>query len=311
MKRNTPIDENVLDYLIVYHGISKGEGGRFSPENTKVIALYDYLGRWFSKDYIIERIDHFDELRSNGVGNRIPFFRDLNYLNGQLGEMALLSSRSSLLRKRYIDIDIDSEIMVEVNNMCSNMCSRRRKSPRVYHLLKHLIPKVELDDGFIYYSHAWFIVPYRPEELPLDMVWFWWKQDERLNAVCYRSTTENAFFKQAFNLDFVETGSYNLKHSGTLNKNTHLNDVLEYSGDDYVLVFRLEDDEIISGRPQPINHEYELKPIVPVDLLYADSRSVLEYHTMINKYYDLYHLRNKKAKQALQLSGFNLKAKDE
>ena len=160
-----------------------------------------------------------------------------------------------------------------------------------------------LDDGLkensIYYSHAWFMVfPNRTAELPLDMVLFWWKQDDRLNAVCYRSVTDNASFSKAFKLDLAEAERFYLKPNGNLDNNYHLYDVLEYSGDDYVLVFRLEDDKIISGRPQPIKHEYELKPIVQTGLC-VDSKSALESHEMIEKYYELFHLGNKKAEQAL------------
>lgn len=137
------------------------------------------------------------------------------------------------------------------------------------------------------------------------MMIFWWKQDGKLNAVCYRSMTDVVRSFEAFGITPLELAGI---FDGMILE--HKN-VLRYSGDDYALVFRLEGDTITCGRPPLIKHEYEL-PLIP-----HDSSAIImtstepEYHELIEKYYTLYRLSNKKAKQALKDSEFNLNPSDD
>jgi hypothetical protein len=86
------------------------------------------------------------------------------------------------------------------------------------------------------------------------------------------------------------------------------NDVLGYSGGDYALVFRMSGNTITCGRPPLIKHKYKL-PLIPNNIATIANESIeSKIHELIEKYYALYRLGNKKAKQALKLSGFNLKA---
>jgi hypothetical protein len=303
MKRNTTIDENVLDYLIVNSETSKGEVERLSLEDPKVIVLYDILGRWFSKNHIIERIAHFDDLRSNGGGNAISLLTNPDYLNGQLGYMKLIGIRNSLFSVNAIKID--DEIWVFVNNLCR----RRYNREKVLTLLKYLQPQ-EVSEDAIWYTQTDFhtFYPFSLERLPREMVSFWWKQDGKLNAVCYRSTNSDDSFMKILNIRF--------KKNGNINKEKFLHDVVGHSGDDYAMVFRMEGDKIINGNPPIIEHDLDLEPISIKDpFMFVQSLNEESFmqndHVVIEKYYALYRLGNKKAEEALRRGGFNLKAKDE
>lgn len=295
MKRNTPIDEDVLDYLIAKNRIAKVKEGQISPKDPIVIALYDYLHRWFSKSTIIERI----------VSLSFKGRNELDPLLAMLNEQKV-DALNRLSFEINNTIDIDDEIMVEVNNLCShgkiNLC-RRRKLNKVLTLLNYLKPQEVAGDA-IWFNRTNFHSSYHlvSEGLPREMVSFWWKQDGKLNAVCYRSTSNDDGFIN--NILFGVTGN--------INKEKFLQDVVGHSGNDYAMVFRMEGDTITNGNPPIIKHNLVLKPISIINP-FIIGLDHLDYfmqndHVVIEKYYALYHSGNKKAEEALRRSRFNLKA---
>lgn len=214
--------------------------------------------------------------------------------------------------KKKETIFIDSEIMVEINNLCC-----QGESSKVNDLLKYITPQKvldkSLDENSLWLAFSFFGgYPYPLKELPKDVVSFWWKQDGELNAVCYISNTDNANFIEAFKLDISEVGRivFNKTGNGKINKEVHLNNVLSYSGNDYDLMFRLQGETIKCGRPPLIKHDYDLQLIDNLSPYSSVNQRVSDCHEKIEKYYDLYRLGNKKAKQALKASGFNLDAMD-
>lgn len=124
MKRKQILYEEVLDYLIISQ-IFSGKDLKLSLDDPRVIALYDYLGRWLPKDKIYNRIEYYDKLRRESAGDKLPFLRDSNYPIGALRELTLTIERNSFLFQEEEFIEVDGEVLVEVNNLCN--CGKRKK----------------------------------------------------------------------------------------------------------------------------------------------------------------------------------------
>lgn len=297
-KKNSFFDLDFLDYVIfTWFTWFQGKSLQLSEDNSEIIAMYDYFGRWFSKKEILDRINELREKEK-------PIDQLLSDQNRKKSMILALKSISSGIVG--LEHDVNREIIIEVNNL-----SRRGKSLGVQTLLKYFTPlkisKLAQDKGNMCCQYLPLLRGVGFMGIPSHMIMFWWKQDDKVNAVCYRSITDDVNFFDVFgispSLAFFEGES--LKGGMLID----YNDVLGYSGDDYALVFRIEGNNLTCGRPPLIKHEYEL-PLIPHHISVNATIESFD-HELIEKYYALYHLGNKKAEEALRRSGFNLKAKDE
>lgn len=97
-------------------------------------------------------------------------------------------------------------------------------------------------------------------------------------------------------------GDHRLGEYGDIQKDINIDKILNYTGPDYMPIFRMVGNKITCSNPPLIRHDYRLKPLrIPGSLL------SLEFNpSYFEKYYDLYHTDNWNAKHAIERGGFNL-----
>ncbi len=108
-----PFKVEHLDFLIVDRAIRYTPKGRFTEEDGGVIALYNFFGRWFSRQFIIDRINYINEV-SQKEGKHIPSFMD-ERLRLSWGICITTGHMSNRIRKRRC-IGIECRL-----NDCSKM----------------------------------------------------------------------------------------------------------------------------------------------------------------------------------------------
>lgn len=209
-------------------------------------------------------------------------------------------------------IEINTEIMVEINNLC-----HFNEPRKVADLIKYMIPQWYKDgkaDKCIYLRHIYLRHSPNPyssviyEGLPSHILLFCWKEKEGvlhskdvLHSKCYVSVAENPEFRKAFHLDFSgmddqdcdpdELGWYYF-----MGKTNNLEHIVNYSGSEYIPVFQLIGNSITCCRPPVIRHKYQLETL----------KSPCNDYELKQKYYDLLHTGNWNAKHAIERGGFNL-----
>ena len=116
-----PFKVEHLDFMIVDRAIRYTPKGRFTEEDGGVIALYNFFGRWFSKQFIIDRINYINEV-SQKEGKHIPSYMDANgyFQNAfqELHELYKNKCKAEENEDKSKIISIDTEIILEINNLC-------------------------------------------------------------------------------------------------------------------------------------------------------------------------------------------------
>jgi uncharacterized protein (DUF1810 family) len=202
-------------------------------------------------------------------------------------------------------IEINTEIMVEINNLC-----HFNEPWKVANLIKYMIPQWFMDSkvesNCIYLRHIFLRHSPEPcssviyEGLPQDMTLFCWKQNGIFYSICYISVVEDADFRKSFHLDFDgmddqdcdpdELGWYYF-----MGKTNNLYNIVNYSGFEYAPVFRLTGDAIICCQPPVIRHKYRLRTL----------NTSCGNYALIQKYNDLAHSGNWNAKRAIERGELN------
>lgn len=197
-------------------------------------------------------------------------------------------------------IEINTEIMVEINNLC-----HFNEVWKVKNLLKYMIPKWYKDAknevSCIYLREIY--LKHSPESrnstvhdgLPKEMVLFCWKEEGVLQSICYLSVIEDSDFRKAFHINFEgmddqdcdtdELGWYYF-----MDKQLNIDNIVNYSGSEYVPVFRIVGDTITCCEPPVIRHKYRLRPL----------SARCDDYSLRQKYYDLYDSGNWNAKRAIE-----------
>lgn len=293
-----PFKVEHLDSMIVDRAIRYTPKGRFTEDDGGVIALYNFFGRWFSKQFIIDRINYINEV-SQKEGKHIPSFMNANgfFQNAfqELHKLYINKCEAEENEDKSMVISIDTEMILEINNLC-----HFNESQKMYALLK----KYFFSDT---HSGNWGIMLKTfnlqcLEGIPKNMLLFHWDDNGTAHLWCYMSQSNDANY-HLFNFDYSNTngndfGDHRLGVYGFIQKNINLSKILDYSGTHYVPLFRMDGDKIVCCNPPLIRHKYRLKPLyIPGD------GKESEY---FDKYYDLYHTGNWKAKEAIERGGFNL-----
>jgi uncharacterized protein (DUF1810 family) len=208
-------------------------------------------------------------------------------------------------RKNPPIIEINTEIMVEINNLC-----HLNEVRKVETLLKYMIPKWYRDskseDSCIYFREIYLKHSPEPrssviyEGLPKEIALFCWKEEGVLHGVCYVSVVEDASFRSAIQINFEgmddqdcdpdELGWYYF-----MAKKINIDNVVNYSGSEYAPVFRIDGDTITCCKPPIIRHKYRLKSL----------SARCDDYSLKEKYHDLYRTGNWNAKHAIERGGFN------
>lgn len=251
-----------------------------------------------------------------------------------MGKCGITTKASTNMNKENAPtIEINTEIMVEINNLC-----HFNEPRKVADLIKYMIPQWYKDgkaDKCIYLRHIYLRHSPNPyssviyEGLPSHILLFCWKEKEGvlhskdvLHSKCYVSVAENPEFRKAFHLDFSgmddqdcdpdELGWYYF-----MGKTNNLERIVNYSGTEYTPVFKMEGDNIKCFRPPLIRHHYRLPDFKDLEINtgYDALRLLLESKGSIKKakstieyekYMDLYHSGNWNARRAIERGGFNL-----
>ena len=294
-----PFKVEQLDFLIVDQAI---RGYHCTEESQEVKALYNFFGRWFSRRFIAERICLIDET-SEKEHRGYPEFMDADgYMREAfLGLSRMFDTKCEAEKKedeKYI-ISIDTEMILEINNLC-----HFNEPQKMFALLKKY---------FFTGTHSgnWDIMLntfklQRLEGIPRNMLLFHWEDNGTPHLWCYMSQSNDADY-HSFHFDFSNTngndfGNHRLGEYGFIQKDINLSKILDYSGSDYVPLFRMDSDKIVCCNPPLIRHKYRLKPLyVP-----GDNFALEKKPEFFDKYYDLYHSGNRNAKYAIERGGFNL-----
>lgn len=289
-----PFKVEHLDYAIV-SGPSVPTLLCLSENNEKVVHLYNYFGRWFPKEDIVLRLLDIDR-QCSVEGRRIPSRMDADFMKRSFDELNDVFKRLNEHQEDALEVDINTELLVEINNLC-----HFKESNKVRCLLKYIIPGgLHNGDHTLYYREM--RLKSGNLELPNDMVLFWWTESGIPHVVCYRSLSEALRSREAFRIDFSDTDDNDcdpdeLGYYYFIGRDTNLGNVVDYAGTDYVPVFRLDGDVLTCCNPPLIRHKYRLAPLtMPGD-------RAPEFY---EKYYDLYHTGNWNAKHAIERGGFNL-----
>ena len=134
------------------------------------------------------------------------------------------------------------------------------------------------------------------------MLVFHWEDNGTPQMLCYISVSDNAS-RRIFQLDYANTndndwGTHHWGEWGLVQKDINLDEIINYAGPDYKLMFRMVGDSITCGNPPLIRHKYRLRTLrIPCNNMSP------EY---IEKYYDLFHTGNWNARHAIERGGFNL-----
>lgn len=294
-----PFKVEQLDFLIVDQAI---RGYHCTEDSQQVKALYNFFGRWFSKRFIAERIRYIDEI-SEREHRGYPEYMDADgYMREAfLGLSRLFDARceAEKIEEEKGYVSIDTEMILEINNLC-----HFNESQKMYALLK----KYFFTDT---HSGNWGIMLktfnlQRLEGIPRNMLLFHWDDNGTPHLWCYMSKSNDAYY-HLFNFDYSNTngndfGNHRLGEYGFIQKDINLSKILDYSGPDYVPMFRMDGDMIVCCNPPLIRHKYRLKSLyVP-----GDNFALKKSPVYFDKYYDLYHSGNWNAKHAIERGGFNL-----
>ena len=294
-----PFKVEQLDFVIVDRVI---RGYHCTEDSPQVTNLYNFFGRWFSRHFIAERIRYIDEI-SVKENRGYPEYMDADgYMREAFLGLNRLFDTKSKAKKNEDEkqtISIDTEMILEINNLC-HFC----ESHKMYSLLKKY---------FFTDTHFgnWGIMLktfklQRLEGIPRNMILFHWNDNGTPHLWGYMSISDEAYY-QSFNFDYSNTngndfGDHRLGEYGFIQKDKNLNKILDYSGSDYVSMFRMDGDKIVCCNPPLIRHKYRLKPLyVP-----GDNFAIKKSPVYFDKYYDLYHSGNWNAKYAIERGGFNL-----
>ena len=296
---NNPFKVEQLDFLIVDQAI---RGYHCTEDSPQVTALYNFFGRWFTKRFIAERIRYIDET-SEKEHRGYPEYMDADgYMREAFLGLSQLFDKKSEAEKSEDEkqtISIDTEMILEINNLCHFDESRK-----MYALLK----KYFFTDT---HSGNWGIMfkifKLQPlEGIPRNMLLFHWDNNGEPHLWCYMSNSNDAYY-QSFNFDYSNTngndfGNHRLGEYGFIQKDINLSKILDYSGSDYVPMFRMDGDKIVCCNPPLIRHKYRLKSLyVP-----GDNFALQKKPEFFDMYYDLYNSGNWNAKHAIERGGFNL-----
>lgn len=244
------------------------------------------------------------------------------------GMTSIISSKMDMSNhKKTTIIEINTEIMVEINNLCH--FNEPLKASKL--IKKYMIPDFILRGGMmetIYLREIYLRkLPIRGgieiyEELPWDMFLACWNESGEFHCICYLSVEEKASFGEAFhiNYDGVDGNDCDPDELGWyyfVSKCLNISSIVNYSGTEYTPVFKMEGDNIICFRPPLIRHHYKLPAFKDLEinsgydalrlLLESEgkskkSKSTIEYE----KYMDLYHSGNWNARHALERGGIKL-----
>ena len=300
--RNNPFTLEQLDFMIVDRAIRYTPRGRFTEEDGGVIALYNFFGRWFSKQFIIDRINYINET-SQKEGHNIPAYLDNIELTQKafqgLHELWNKRSNAEDEEDKSQIISINTEMILEINNLC-----HFNESRKMYGLFKkYLFPDHHSGNWGIYIKT--FELQHL-EGIPRNMLIFHWEDDGVPHMLCLMSASDNASYS-VFGFDYANTngndfGDHRFGEYLSIQKDINLDKILNYSGLDYKPMFRMVGDEITCCNPPLIRHKYRLKPLrIPGTNFVFDGEP-----GYFDKYYDLYHSGNWNAKHAIERGGFNL-----
>ncbi|MBO4531862.1 MAG: DUF1810 domain-containing protein [Paludibacteraceae bacterium] len=246
------------------------------------------------------------------------------------GMASIISSKMDMgNHKSHKIIEINTEIMVEINNLCH--FNEPLKASKL--IKKYMIPDCIFDCilkgemlGTIYLRQIYLRnSPVRGsaeiyEELPWDMFLACWNDSGEFHCVCYLSVEEKASFSEAFHIDFdgVNDNDCDPDELGWyyfVNKDQNISSIVNYSGTEYTPVFKMEGDSICCLRPPLIRHHYRLPVFKDLDINtgYDALRLLLESKGEIRKskstivyekYMDLYNSGNLNAKHAIKRGKF-------
>ena len=239
-----------------------------------------------------------------------PLFKTVidTFYRGEMDRKTLQRCETAVepLSKETPVIEINTEIMVEINNLCH--FNESRKAAR---LIKYMIPQWYVEskheDNCIYFRS---ISLYRSPDpyneavykgLPQEMALFCWKAEGILHSICYVSVEEGVDFLKAFHLDFEGMDGQDCDRDELgwyyyMDKAINIENIVNYSGSEYIPVFRIVGEAVECCNPPVIRHKYRLR--VP-------NKSDGDYESL-QKYYDLALSGNWNAKRALDRGGFNL-----
>ena len=297
-----PFKVEHLDFMIVDKAIRYTPKGRFTEGDGGVIALYNFFGRWFSKQFIIDRINYINEA-SQKEGKHIPSYMDANgyFQNAfqELHELYKNKCKAEENEDKSKIISIDTEIILEINNLC-----HFNEPRKMYGLFKkYLFPESVEGNWGVYFKT---FESQRLEGSPKQLLFFHWETDGTPQLLCFMCAVDKPSYS-VFDFDYANTnsndfGNHRLGEYGWVKKVLNLNKIINYSGSDYVPMFRMDGDSITCCNPPLIRHKYRLMPLfVPGSNFVFDTKP--EY---FDKYYDLYHSGNWNAKHAIERGGFNL-----
>lgn len=294
-----PFKVEQLDFLIVDQGI---RGYQCTEDSPQVKALYNFFGRWFSKHFIAERIRYIDEISEKEHRGYPEYMEADGYMREAFLGLSRLFDKKSEAEKSEDEkqtISIDTEMILEINNLC-----HFNESQKMYAVLK----KYFFSDT---HSGNWGIMLktfklQRLEGIPRNMLLFHWDDNGIPHLWCYMSKTNDAHYN-SFNFDYSNTngndfGAHRLGEYGFIQKDINLSKIIDYSGSDYVPLFRMDGDKITCCNPPLIRHKYRLESLyVP-----GDNFALQKKPEFFDMYYDLYHSGNWNAKHAIERGGFNL-----
>lgn len=301
-----PFKVEHLDFLIVEHELFKYD---LDEDGWNVTKLYNLFGRWFSKRFISDRIRYIDEICKK-ESKKIPSYMEANgcyeKAHQELKDFKDKTRKAEYNEDRSQIVDTDIVILVEINNLC-----HFNEPWKVPGLLKYIVPKWDVSSYVLGFTPPTNLAEMRPMGLRVtsfgvnhirhEVVLFFLGENGVPHMIGYISKNKDANYLDAFSLDFSNTKGWDEDEWGCyycLDIKLNLNKVINYSGPDYVPMFRIEGDKITSCYPPLLRHKYRLKPLyIPGD------GKESEY---FDKYYDLYHTGNWKAKEAIERGGFNL-----
>ena len=299
-----PFKVEQLDFMIVDRAIRYTPKGRFTEEDGGVIALYNFFGRWFPKQFIIDRINYINET-SQKEGHHIPAYLDNIELTQKafqgLHELWNKRSKAENEEDKSQIISIDTELILEINNLC-----HFKESRKMYGLFeKYLFPADAHSGNWGIYIKTFELQ--RLEGIPRTMLVFHWEDDDVSHLLCFMSASDSASYS-VFGFDYANTngrdfGNHCMGEYASIQKDINIDKILHYSGSDYTPMFRMAGDEITCCDPPLIRHKYRLKPLRIPGSNFALESSKPE---CFDKYYDLYHSGNWNAKHAIERGGFNL-----
>lgn len=245
------------------------------------------------------------------------------------GMASIISSKLDMdNHKSPTIIEINTEIMVEINNLCH--FNEPLKASKL--IKKYMIPDFILRGGMmgtIYLRQIYLRkspIRYNTEiygELPWDMFLACWNDSGEFHCICYISVEEKASFREAFHINFdgVDDNDCDSDELGWyyfVNKVQNISSIVNYSGTEYTPVFKMDGENISCLRPPLIRHHYRLPAFKDLEINtgYDALRLLFESEGRIKKtkftieyekYMDLYNSGNWNAKHAIERGKFNLK----